>query len=50
MTKINIDILGYLCHLKYIVKMEKNICTKKNQIAKFNKFNIVFENIEQLQH
>ncbi len=36
---------GYRCHLKYTPKMEKNICIMKNQIARFNKFNVIFENI-----
>ncbi len=27
---IYLELLGYLCHLKYILKIEKNICTKKN--------------------
>ncbi len=36
--------LGYLCHLKYLLKIETNICTKKNQIAKFDKVNVIFEN------
>ncbi len=36
--EFNIDFLGYLCHLKYIFKIEKSICNRKNQITKFDKF------------
>ncbi len=34
---LTIDFLSYLSHLKYILKIEKNICIAKNQIAKFQK-------------
>ncbi len=30
----------------YILQIEKNICTQKNQIAKFNKLKFIFENLE----
>ncbi len=43
--EFNIDFLGYLCYLKYILKIEKSICNGKNQIAKFDKVNIIFENL-----
>ncbi len=33
---MNVDPLGYLCYLKYILKIEKGICNRKNQIAKFD--------------
>ncbi len=42
--EFNDDFLGYLCYLKYILKIEKSICNRKNQIAKFDKFNTIFEN------
>ncbi len=32
---LTIDLLSYLSHLKYILKIEKNICIAKKQIAKF---------------
>ncbi len=40
-----VDFLGYLCYLKYILKIEERICNRKNQIAKFDKFNTIFENL-----
>ncbi len=43
--EFNIDLLGYLCYLKYILKIEKSICNRKNQIAKVDKFNTIFENL-----
>ncbi len=43
--RFNVNILGYLCHFKYTLKVEKNICIKKNQIVKFDKFNVIFENL-----
>ncbi len=33
----NVDFLGYLCYLKGILKIEQNICFKRNQIVKFEK-------------
>ncbi len=36
---LTIDLLSYLFHLKYILKIENHICIAKNQIAKFKKFN-----------
>ncbi len=41
----NVDVLGYLCHFKHTLKIKTNICTKKNQTAKFGKFNVIFENL-----
>ncbi len=41
----NIDFLGYLSKLKYILKIEKSICTNKNQNIKFNKFNCIYDNL-----
>ncbi len=38
----NLDFLGYLCYLKEILKMEQNICLKRNQIVKFDKFKVIF--------
>ncbi len=43
--EFNVDFLGYLCYLQYILKIEKSICNKKNEIAKFDKFNTIFENL-----
>ncbi len=40
-----VDFQGYLCYLKYMVKIEKSICNRKNQIAKVDKFNTIFENL-----
>ncbi len=40
----NVDFLGYLCHLIYTLRIEKNICTKRNQIVKFENINIILEN------
>ncbi len=37
---LTIDFLLYMSHLKYILKIEKNVCIAKKQIAKFEKFNI----------
>ncbi len=42
---LTIDVLSYLSHLKYILKIEKNICIDKNQIAKFEKFNNIYDNL-----
>ncbi len=41
----NIDFLGYLSKLKYILKIEKSICTHNNQSIKFNKFNFIYDNL-----
>ncbi len=43
--EFNVDFLRYLCNLKYILKIEKSICNRKHQIAKFDKFNTIFENL-----
>ncbi len=40
---LNIDFLGYLSKLKYILKKKKKpIC---NQSIKFNKFNFIYDNL-----
>ncbi len=41
----NVDCLGYLCYLKEILKTDQNVCFKRNQIVKFEKFNVIFENL-----
>ncbi len=41
----NIDFLGYLSKLKYILKIEKSICTHNNQSIKFNKLNFIYDNL-----
>ncbi len=38
----NVDFLGYL---NGILKIEQNICLKRNQIVKFEKLNVIFENL-----
>ncbi len=43
--EFNVDFLGYLCYLKYILKIEKCICNTKNQTAKIDKFNKIFKNL-----
>ncbi len=42
---LTIDFLSYLSHLKYILKIEKNICIAKIQIAKCEKFNDIYDNL-----
>ncbi len=42
---LSIDFLLYLSQLKYILKIETNICIAKNQIAKFEKFNNIYDNL-----
>ncbi len=42
---VNIDFLGYLSMLKYILKLEKSICIHNNQSIKFNKFNVIYDNL-----
>ncbi len=42
---LTIDFLSNLSHLKYILKIEKNICLAKNQIAKFEIFNNIYDNL-----
>ncbi len=39
------DFLGYLSYIKYILKVEESICTNNNQRLKFDKFNIIYENL-----
>ncbi len=41
----NIDFFGYLSKHKYILKIEKSICTHNNQSIKFNKFNFIYDNL-----
>ncbi len=41
--EFNLDLLGNLCYLEYILKIEKSICNRKNPIAKFDKFNRIFK-------
>ncbi len=45
-----VDFLGYLCYLKYILKIEKSNCNRKNQIAKFDKFNTKFNKTHNMLH
>ncbi len=40
-TSSNVDFLGYLFHLKHVLKIEENICSKNNEKLKFDKFNII---------
>ncbi len=40
-----IDFFGYLSHLKYILKIEKGICIHKNQSIKFDKCNVIYDNL-----
>ncbi len=42
---LNIDFMGYLSKLKYILKIEKSICIHNNQSIKFNKFNFIYDNL-----
>ncbi len=42
---LTIDFLSYLSHLKYMLKIEKNICIAKNKIDKFDKFNNIYDNL-----
>ncbi len=42
---LTVDFLSYLSHLKYILKIEKKLCIAKNQIAKFEKFNNIYDNV-----
>ncbi len=44
-TSFNVDFLGYLAHLKHVLKIEENICSKNNEKIKFDKFNIIYENL-----
>ncbi len=41
----NVDFLGYLCFLKGLLKIEQNFFFKRNQIVKFEKFKVIFENL-----
>ncbi len=43
--EFNVDCPGYLCYLKYILKIEKSIFNRKNPIAKIDKLNTIFENL-----
>ncbi len=40
----NVDFLGYLSHLKHVLIIKENICSKNNEKLKFDKFNIIYEN------
>ncbi len=42
---LNIDFLGYVSKLKYILKIEKSICIHNNQSIKFNEFNFIDDNL-----
>ncbi len=42
---LTIDLLAWLSHLKYTMKIEKNICFAKTQIVKFDKFNNIYDNL-----
>ncbi len=42
---LNIDFLGYLSNLKYILKIEKSICIHSNQSIKFDKFNFIYDKL-----
>ncbi len=44
-TSFNVDFLGYLSHLKHVLKIEENIYSKNNEKLKFDKFNIIYENL-----
>ncbi len=41
----NVDFLSYLSHLKNTLKIGKKTCIKKKQKFKFDKFNIICENL-----
>ncbi len=43
-TSFNVDFLGYLSHLKHVLIIKENICSKNNEKLKFDKFNIIYEN------
>ncbi len=42
---LNIDFLGYLSQFKYKLKIETNICFRRNQSIKLNKFNFKYDNL-----
>ncbi len=44
-TSFNVDFLRYLSHLKHVLKIEEHICSKNNEKLKFDKFNIIYENL-----
>ncbi len=44
-TGFNVDLLRYLCYLTGNMKIEQNICFKRNQIVKFDKFKVNFVNL-----
>ncbi len=44
-TSFNVDFLRYLSHLKHVLKIEENICSKNNEKLKFEKFNIIYEHL-----
>ncbi len=39
-TSFNVDFLGFLSHLKHVLKIEGNIWSKNNENHKVNKYNI----------
>ncbi len=43
--RFNVGFLGYICYPKEILKIEQNICFKRNQIVKFDKFKVILENL-----
>ncbi len=44
-TTFNIDFLGYMSPLKHVFTTEESICSKNNEKLKFDKFNIIYENL-----
>ncbi len=42
--------MGYLSHLKYALKIEKYIFIAKNQIAKFDKYMIIYNSENTNMH
>ncbi len=44
-TSFNVDFLGYLSHLKHVLKIEETISSKNNEKLKFDKFNIIYKNL-----
>ncbi len=43
---LNIDFLGYLSKLKYILKIEQSRCIHSKQSIMFNKFNLFWQTID----
>ncbi len=42
-TSFNVDFLGLTS--KHVLKIEENMCSKNNEKLKFDKFNIIYENV-----